>query len=249
MDEDKKYIVYAHINKENGKMYIGQTCNIPEKRWANGNGYRGQMFYNAIQKYSWDGFDHEIIATNLTKDEANNFEMLLIEKLNTTNINFGYNIALGGKNAPMSDETKRKIGESNTGAERPKGVDSPCSIQVVQYDMSGNKIKIWDCITDVMRELSIDASSIVKCCNNKFRKAGGYIWRYLEDELTDEHIAWCNDTDFGKSKRKSVAQYSLSGEFIAVFESITDASFQTGASFNGISRCCKSEQSACGGYT
>ena len=71
------YCVYAHINKINGKIYIGQT----------------------------------IHGDNPSKQ----FEKLLIEKLNTTDKNFGYNITTGGKSYTMSDETKKKISESSKG--------------------------------------------------------------------------------------------------------------------------------------
>lgn len=44
------YKIYAHINKTNGKIYIGQTCreNV-NQRWRNGNGYVNNVsFYRAI---------------------------------------------------------------------------------------------------------------------------------------------------------------------------------------------------------
>ena len=50
------YKIYAHINKINGKIYIGQTCrkNV-NQRWRNGRGYINNVaFYRAIQKYGWD---------------------------------------------------------------------------------------------------------------------------------------------------------------------------------------------------
>ena len=82
------YCVYAHINKINGKIYIGQTIHgdNPVKRWGyNGAHYKAQpYFYNAIQKWGWDSFDHEVIANHLTAKEADEFEKLLIKKLNTT---------------------------------------------------------------------------------------------------------------------------------------------------------------------
>lgn len=69
-------------------------------------------------KYGWDNFDHEIIASNLTLDEANNFEILLIDKLNTRNPDYGYNIASGGFNKEPSEETlkiwkEQRSGENN----------------------------------------------------------------------------------------------------------------------------------------
>ena len=82
------YCVYIHINKINGKMYVGQTIsqNNINRRWNNGKGYKScSLFWRAIQKYGRNNFEHEIIASNLTLDEANNFEELLISLLYTTN--------------------------------------------------------------------------------------------------------------------------------------------------------------------
>lgn len=120
------YCVYVHINKINGKMYVGQTCKKPEHRWSNGNGYKGSVcFYSAIKKYGWDGFDHEIIASNLTKKEADSFEQILIKKLKTQNKKYGYNICDGGnrnnsfQGRKLSEEHRQKISESKIGEKNP----------------------------------------------------------------------------------------------------------------------------------
>lgn len=85
------WTVYAHI-APNGKMYVGITKRDPIKRWESGWGYRtSQHFFRAIKKYGWDNFQHEIIASGLTEDEAKNMEILLINKLDLTNPNIGYN--------------------------------------------------------------------------------------------------------------------------------------------------------------
>ena len=61
------YTIYIHRNKINNKLYIGQTCQTPEKRWDNGRGYKtSERFYNAIQKYGWNNFEHIILYTNLS---------------------------------------------------------------------------------------------------------------------------------------------------------------------------------------
>lgn len=113
------YCVYVHINKINGKMYVGQTVygNNPNLRWHDGNGYKSSPhFWSAIQKYGWDNFDHEIVANNLTSEEADKFEKLLIKKLNTMDSNYGYNLTSGGnKGAVLSAELRKQHSEKMKG--------------------------------------------------------------------------------------------------------------------------------------
>lgn len=81
---EEKWLVYVHWIELNGviKRYIGITHHQnPEKRWQKGNGYKSHgkytksgksrkpndsRFYNAILKYGWDNFTHEILFKNLT---------------------------------------------------------------------------------------------------------------------------------------------------------------------------------------
>lgn len=111
------FTVYMHRNKINDKKYIGITSQRPENRWGKGNGYyRNKHFYNSIQKYGWDNFDHIIIAQELSKEEAVKMEKELILKYETTNRDKGYNIGLGGEGVEsLSEETKEKIRQSHLG--------------------------------------------------------------------------------------------------------------------------------------
>lgn len=107
--------VYVYTNKINNKMYIGQTRTSLEKRAGkNGIHYKKcKAFHRAIKKYGFDMFDKEIVADNLTKQEADDFEILLIDKLQTKNIKYGYNIADGGNFGyvpPSFDLSNQKIG-------------------------------------------------------------------------------------------------------------------------------------------
>lgn len=115
------FTVYAHINKINGKIYVGITKRSVEERWNNGYGYIGcSYFYNAIQKYGWDNFDHIIIASNLTEEEASNYEIELIEECDLRNPDYGYNLKSGGynnynDNRVTSDELRKKLSEAHKG--------------------------------------------------------------------------------------------------------------------------------------
>lgn len=107
------YCVYCHTNKINGKKYVGVTNQKPEKRWKNGKGYKNNpYFYNAIEKYGWEEFDHDILFTNLSRDEAGEEEKRLISKWDLTNREKGYNVEGGGISGKIvSEETKKKLSE------------------------------------------------------------------------------------------------------------------------------------------
>lgn len=119
INQEKKWCIYKHTNKINGKVYIGQTCLTLEERSNKGKNYKNcTYFYNAIQKYGWDNFEHEILEENLTLKEANNLEEKYISLYDSTNPTKGYNLRSGGQNSTHSDETKEKLkilfsGENN----------------------------------------------------------------------------------------------------------------------------------------
>ena len=96
-NDEKTYCVYKHTSPS-GKVYIGITSQKPEYRWDNGNGYKGRTyFWNAIQKYGWENFEHEILYTGLSKQEAGEKEKELIQLYDSTDKNKGYNLSTGGE--------------------------------------------------------------------------------------------------------------------------------------------------------
>lgn len=109
------YSVYKH-ETPNGKVYIGITKQKPVKRWMHGKGYALQpRFYNAILKYGWDNIKHEVLFTNMTREEAEAKEVELIAQYKSNQRKYGYNIDYGGRVNRMSDETKEKIRKANIG--------------------------------------------------------------------------------------------------------------------------------------
>lgn len=107
------WIIYRHTNKINGKSYIGQTTLKTDRRWRNnGTGYRNSVkFWNAIQKYGWDNFEHIIIDQIYNQELADIEEKLQI--INFNSVKNGYNIKDGGIHGKPSEETKKKMSESH----------------------------------------------------------------------------------------------------------------------------------------
>ena len=107
------YKVYIHTNNSNNKKYIGITKLLPHHRWRKGGGYKKcTLFYSAIQKYGWDNFKHEVVLVNLTKEQAEMFEVEMIKYYKSNQREFGYNITSGGclgKIVPFTEEHRRNL--------------------------------------------------------------------------------------------------------------------------------------------
>lgn len=108
------YYVYMHINKANGKKYIGVTNNI-KRRWGvsgaeyKPNSNKNWPFVSALRKYGWDGFEHKIFKCVDTAEEAFLLEKFLIMVLDTQNRKFGYNLSPGGNGGRIYKEHPRNM--------------------------------------------------------------------------------------------------------------------------------------------
>lgn len=177
------YCVYIHRNKINNKVYIGLTKQKPEERWRlNGAGYKGQTkFWNAIQKYSWNNFDHIIYASNLSESQASEIEKDLIKKFDA--IKNGYNVKEGGNIPKHSIKTIQKISNSMLGKHHSEQTKNQISNS--EYH-NKSKIKVYcvelntcyESLSEASKKTGIDKSSISKVCKGEAKTAGGYHWAY-----------------------------------------------------------------------
>lgn len=175
------YCLYKHTNKYNGKVYIGITCQKPEKRWGrNGKKYFDcPLFYNAIQKYGWNNFKHEILFINLSKDDACKKEVELIKLYKSNDRKYGYNITSGGENYIPTDEMKKKISNSKLGhvvsnetrlkmREAKIGSKHPRARKIICINTS----VIYDTAIQAEMETGIKNSHILSCCSGKLKSSG-----------------------------------------------------------------------------
>lgn len=192
----KKYLIYKHTSP-NGKIYIGQTCQKPEDRWRNGNGYSDSpLFFNAIQKYGWNNFSHEIVSEGLTLKEANWLESYLIRYYNSNNREYGYNLTSGGEGSPertITEETrklwsKQRSGENSywygkhlSNEHKNKLSKLHTKHKVIQTTLDGIYITEFDNANVAESETGINHSKIYMVCKGERKTAGGYKWKYKED--------------------------------------------------------------------
>jgi group I intron endonuclease len=278
MSKKDNYYVYIHVNKSNSKRYVGITCQQPNNRWKNGNGYKSSPhFYNSILKYGWDNFDHLIIAEQLSEEEAKTMEKQLIKQFNTLDKNYGYNQTEGGegssgfkhtlktrkkmseiaKNKTVSEETKEKMSKSMTGrkitwsdkiSKSHIGDKNPSARPVVQLNSNYELINEFSCERYAEQELGINVVNISQVCLGKANSAGGYIFMFKEEYEEEKDNLIGKHIDIQPYKKK-VIQLSLDGKYINTFDSISDASNDLGIDSSSISNVCKGKrQKTAGGF-
>lgn len=182
-----------HVNKYNGKRYIGITMNNPLTRWANGKGYyKNKHFNDAIQKYGWGGFDHLILFSGMDKETACNVEQWLIAEYKTTNKKFGYNLTTGGEHYEHSEMSKKLMSLRRKGKGRIKRTQEQIQRMKDAHAGGANKrpvfcvetTTVYASINDAARATGINKKGISGCCRrvSHYNTAGGYHWKFVDEE-------------------------------------------------------------------
>lgn len=239
--EERTYLVYKHTSPSN-KVYIGITKQTAEGRWKNGFGYQSSPhFWNAIQKYGWDAIEHEVLFDGLTEEDACKLEQQLIKDYDSINPLYGYNQKSGGQlGSSMNDDALIKLKESlkRFYAEHPEA-----------------RKRIADRVTGFHHtEESKEKMRVAKqgrhfMQTEEWRRHIGEAnkRKILSDSSLYEDIcARCRDN--GKKRSVPVIQLDLDDNFIAQYESATEAQRQTGAKNCNIVMCCKGLRHTANGY-
>ena len=192
--------------------------------------------YNAIQKYGWENVKHEIIFENLTKEEAEQKEIKLIEQYKSYNDKFGYNITKGGNCAgQLTKEMREKMSISRKG-KIPWNKGIPCREETKRKLSETNKgQKAWNkgipCSEEVKQILRI--------------KNGGENNYFYGKKLSLEHKEKISNSKKGIRKggaikfMKPVLQLDLERNFIKRYDCLKDAEKETGIPYQNISMCCR----------
>lgn len=230
---EKLWCVYKHTNKTNGKVYIGITSKSPNIRWANGVGYQqNRHFWNAIQKYGWNGFDHEVLLTGLSREEACAKEIELIAEYGSLEPG-GYNQTVGGEGAngwKMTEEQKAKISAKKLGKKRPPEIGEMVRLRSLDKKPSlETRKKMSEAHTGKYH------SEETKRRLSEIMKVKGLPSRAAVDAATEKH-------------KRPVVQYTLDGVIVRVWSSAMDAERDGGFDHSMIARCARKKARCHRGY-
>ena len=241
------YTVYKHTSPS-GKVYIDITKQKPHRRWNKGKGYINEnqpLFERAIFKYGWDNIKHEILLSNISKEEAKYSERYLIRWYKIHNIS--YNITDGGDSV---SEKAHRCGKDNPMYGRHEtnptygkfGKEHPASKYVYQYNLDGTFLKEWDCMSNAAISLGFsqrEVTHIVAACRGRVKTALGYLWSYTKEDKV------------APAKPYTVYKYnSFTGELLGEYKNSKEAakSIIGNPSNASIINCCNNKAETAYGY-
>lgn len=226
------YCVYRHTSPT-GKVYIGITKRNPQKRWNNGRGYESnRYFFRAIQKFGWNNFTHEIIATKLSQEKAVELERYYIKKHNSTNPEHGYNIEAGGLSgsALFTESMRQTFSErgKRVAEEHPELIATMQNAQREYFADEDNRKKHSETLKRYYQRHPEARERI--SCENKSRWTDEYRQRFGEVQRIAQGTpaARKRARNSHKSQMIAIEQLTLDGDFIARYECIGDAVRETG---------------------
>ena len=232
------YYVYMHKNLFNNKIYIGITKKKPEYRWNNGNGYKkNKEFFEDIILYGWKNFEHIILFSNLTKEEANKKEIELIKQYDTRNPEKGYNKSEGGETEPGDftkmiewQRTHKKFGEENCHSKKVKCINTG--------DIFGSIMEA---------ERWSNSSKVGEVCRGNRLYAGTHpiTKEKLKWAFADENEKVTIECHINKREQNKIKKIKCitTGE---IFENGKDAERKTGICVCNILRVCRGERKTAG---
>lgn len=179
-------IIYKVTNKENAKIYIGQTIQTLAERQAK-HYYKARQineydthFINALRKYPKESFNWEIIDNAESQEELDNKEKYWIKYYNS--VEEGYNTKDGGETIIITDKFLEKCG----------------SHPFYAFDLKGNKLGEFLNQREFARDHNMSKGDVYRMLQNQLYYSNGVICIDKEN-FTQERLNECIQVAKGKT--------------------------------------------------
>ena len=225
--------------------------------------------HQSILKYGIDNFSFEIVEL-CTQDKLNEREKYWIEQYNSYLKGYNETLGGEAfqfypeyvdqvidllqhtdktyqEIAEITNTSVQSIGNINRGISfRDDSLNYPlrtCTRSVIQYSSQGVEINRFSSIVEASNVTGVDKRSIGSACADYEcgrRTAGGFQWRYVEDEGKNLNRPVLN--------KKRVGKFTKTGEQVATYESAAEAARAEGVLRDHISRVCRGERKTLYGF-
>lgn len=227
------HYIYKITNILNEQIYIGKSKK-PKVRWRQHKSHskvRNTKLYYAMRKYGIENFVFEIIE-ECFENEVNEREMYYVSLLEPY-----YNMTNGGDgggflNKKHGDKWKQAIKHSN-------------SKKVACYDLDGNLINVYESCREASYDIfGKDCRGISAVTRGDYQTYGGFQWKTFENDPLLKIPSYKRTSH----KIKKIAKYSLDGNLIQIYNSMTIAAQKNNASTSKITLVCQNKRKSHSGY-
>lgn len=246
--------IYRRQIVATGKYYIGKH-NGNNINYI-GSGIEFKKDYKIYVKNKKLDLIEEILEYVNDISELNKREVYWLNKFDVINNSLYYNKTNKSYGVCKTEE-HTKIKQSLASPKRKK---------IIQYDLEGNFIKIWDCMSDVTRQLNIETGDLTCVCQGKQKTAGGFQWKYfiIDNKVKIEAVSYIRTEEFkqnlsiklkgkpssmkGIYKYQPILQYDLEGNFIKEYINPMEAVNNDRKKVKNLITCLKNRQKTAYGF-
>ena len=227
-------IIYKVTNKENGKIYIGQTIQTLNER-KNKHYYKARQeeytthFINALRKYPEEVFTWEIIDEEETQEALDEKEKYWIAYYNS--VEEGYNTKDGGQTIVVTDKFLKQCG----------------SYPFYAFDLKGNKLGEFLNQREFSRQYGVGKGDIYRMLHNQAHYCNGVIC-IDKETFTEERLRECVKQAQIKAT-PFIARNIETGEVFGPFTNKTECKKTLGLKSNHIGEVLEKKRKTQEGYT